>query len=103
MKPKNVDIHRDDLGVVHKVRHAVERGIDVKNVDPKNKKRRKRVFLKEIKNVIKTLNKKRCWQINKANQTKLKFPGTVLICMTKFNGHGSSLEKFYSCHVKSIT
>ena len=28
---------------------------------------------------------------------------TVLMCMTTFQGYGSSCENFYSCHFKSIT
>jgi len=34
-----------------------------------------------------------------------KFPSKIalLICMTTFEGYGSSWQNFYSCRVKSIT
>ena len=58
--------------------------IDVKNVDPKNKK--SRFSLKNLK----TLNKKRCWQIYKINQTKWKIPRSILLHeTTKVKAHTS--------------
>ena len=75
--------------------------INVKNVDPKNKKRlKKRVFMK-IKNVKKRWIKKidnKYTQLLKPNEKILKITvlknlkTTVLVCMTMSDSYGSSSE-----------
>ena len=48
--------------------------IDVKDVDPRIKNVKKRVFYEENNFFLKTLNKNRCWQINKIIQPNDKIP-----------------------------
>ena len=69
--------------------------IDVKNVDPKNKKNFKNAFFYEkIKNV-KTLNKKRCWQINNITQTKWKkFPSKIRPCCLNMHDNAWGQQLF---------
>ena len=71
--------------------------IDVKNVDPKNKKTLKTRFLmKIIESVKKTLNKNvddKYTQLFKPNE-KFSSKITVFVCMTTSDSYGSSSENF---------
>jgi len=74
--------------------------MDVKNVNPKNKKTLKRVFMRKKLKTLKSFNEKRCWQIYKIIQTKWKNSPVILlslcliVCMTMFESYGSSSENF---------